>query len=123
MGIETDVTKDIRFHAGGYNNSNCRPSTYICGSYAAYNKGAWRAGSALCGFTGYHTEKKVDGETQREKQFLIAPLIVASYERKTWGLNILFVPPENLFKIFGRKVDDKNDEFKGVIGLVWKKPF
>lgn len=122
LGMETDVTQNIRFHAGGYNNSNCRPSTYICGSYSAWNSGPWKAGGALCGFTGYHKEKKVDGETERTNKFLLAPLAVVSYERKTWGLNILFLPPENLLSIFGHKPDE-TDEFKGLLGLVWKKPF
>jgi hypothetical protein len=122
IGIETDVAKDIRFHAGGYHNSNCRPSGYFCGSYTALTLGNWKAGSALCAFTGYHKEKRVDGKTEREDKELIAPLGVVSYERKTWGINILIVPPEKLLSIIGRK-SDSQEEFKGLIAFVWKKPF
>lgn len=122
LGIETDVAKNIRFHAGGYHNSNCRPSAYLCGSYAALTYGSWKAGSALCGFTGYHSEKRVNGEIQREDKVLLAPMAVAAYERKTWGLNILIVPPEKFFELFGHKADEKG-EFKGSVALVWKKPF
>lgn len=122
LGIETDVAKDIRFHAGGYHNSNCRPSTYLCGSYTPWSFGNWKSGGALCGFTGYHKEKKVNGEAEREDKVILAPLAVFSYERKTWGLNVLIVPPEKLLAIVGHKANEK-DEFKGSIGLVWKKPF
>jgi hypothetical protein len=117
LGMETDISERVRFHAGGYQNSNCRPSTYVCGSYTPWHLGNWKSGSALCGFTGYHKEKKVAGETEREDKFLLAPLLVFAYERKSWGLNILVVPPESLLGRGGE------DEFKGSVGLVWKKPF
>lgn len=122
LGYETDISKSWRFHAGGYHNSNCRPSTYLCASSALWEPGYWRLGGAICGFTGYHEERRVNGKTERENKVLIVPLPAVSYERRTWGVDILIVPPEKLFKLFGREVDEK-DQFKGSIGLVWKKPF
>lgn len=120
IGIETDITKNTRFHAGGYHNSNCRPSTYLCADYVP-QLGSFRLGGALCALTGYQKETRAAGETSRKDKVIPAPMLVLAYERKTWGLNLILVPPESLLKAFGHEPSE--DEFKGNLGLVWKKRF
>lgn len=109
LGMETDVARGVRFHAGGFQNSNCRPSTYVAMSQQLLAYKRWQLGLALGGFTGYHKEKKVNGETQYRDKIILAPLLAIAYEKKTWGFNIIGVPPK--------------DDFRGSVGIVWKKPF
>lgn len=113
VGLEHGSTW-LRGLAGLYHNSNCRPSGYIGLSAAARVWGGWRAGAAVLALTGYHSEKRVNGETVRRDKTLVAPALVAVWEGTHRGVNIGFIPPA---RWAGVKPKDDDEEFKGLVFL------
>lgn len=113
IGLEHG-SKSVRGLVGLYHNSNCRPSGYIGISAAAHFWGGWRAGGALLALTGYHSEKRVNGEAVRQDKTLLAPSLVLVWEGTHRGANIGFIPPA---RWAGVKPKDGEDEFKGLLFL------
>jgi hypothetical protein len=93
IGVEKDG-----YALGIYDNSNCRLSLYGAKSWLPLRFADWRLGAIAGGATGYGA--------------LVIPVggLAATYERKTWGANAIFIPP-------------LSESSPGVLWLQWKKPW
>lgn len=85
LGVEHGG-ETLRLIAGTYRNSLCEPSSYAGVSYAPLTWGNYRFGAASAAFTGYIHDRAV-----------LAVLAVAAYEEKRWGMNLILIPPKDLF--------------------------
>jgi hypothetical protein len=83
---------------GIFDNSNCRVSGYVAGSWRPLQLGSWKLGGIAGIVSGYN------------KTVFPAAGAAASYERKHWGVNVIYLPP------IGK-------ESGGVIWLQWKLPW
>lgn len=102
VGLEHGLGRDVRFITGSYQNSLCKPSSYLGASYMPLAlRGGLRAGAAVIAATGY----QVDRDTKRDKP-VFAVLPTLAYEGRRYGVNLVLMPPF--------------DEFKGAIGVVVK---
>src|SRR5689334_13732103 len=81
FGLEHTYTQTYGLAVGIFDNSNCRTSTYAALSYRPLRLGNWHIGGIGGLVTGYN------------KTVLPAAGAVASYERKRWGFNVLYLPP------------------------------
>lgn len=120
-GIGIEHGRKLRMHVGVYSNSDCRFSGFAGFSYSEPIGGRWRLGGAVLGFTGYHSEKKGDdGKVRREDKVKLAPMLVLGYEGKKRGINIGFIPGEQILAKLGLKDDDQGEQFKGLLFVQFK---
>lgn len=84
LGIEHGG-EAFRLIAGAYRNSLCESSSYAGVSYAPLKRGHYRFGVAGAAFTGYLDRP------------VLAVLPVLAYEERRWGMNLIILPPWDLF--------------------------
>jgi hypothetical protein len=84
LGIEHGG-ETLRMIAGAFRNSLCDSSFYAGVSYAPLKYGRYRFGVAGAAFTGYLDRP------------VLALLPVAAYEARRWGVNLILIPPQDLF--------------------------
>jgi hypothetical protein len=76
LGIEKDG-----WAGGFYDNSNCRTSWYAAKYWLPLSVGPIKAGVIAGAVSGYSTS------------LIPAGGLAATYERKTWGVNLILIPP------------------------------
>lgn len=92
IGVEHGSV-DLRFAAGGYHGSECRPVWYVGGGKTWEVSGPWRAGVAGILAAGYHKEKKgPNGERVIEDRVLPVPMLIGAYEGKFFGFDFGGIP-------------------------------
>lgn len=103
VGFEHRIRGELRFVAGGYQNSYCRASSYAGASWMPIGFGELRAGAALIAVSGYELELKRDAKKDR---LIVAPLPTLAWEGRRHGVNLVLLPP--------------HDGFRGALGVVVK---
>lgn len=99
-GVGVESGDRFRLMGGGYLNSHCDTwSFYAGGRYCVAYSGPWCAGGAVLGLTGYGSPVTA------------AAALVASYEGKRYGVNLVWFP------------NKRGDLTNGVIGLQLKRRF
>lgn len=97
IGYERAKSKHDRAQVVVFRNSNCDWSVAATQCWVPLRFGDVRGGGCVGGVTGYGAA------------VLPAGAFVATYEQKTWGVNVIMVPP------FG-------DSSPGVVWFQWKRP-
>lgn len=95
LGVERPISGTVRYALGFFDNSNCRWSTYAALAWLPLTLGNWKAGTISGAVTGYR------------ESLLPAAGAVLVYERPTWGLNLILIPPSG-------------DSSAGVLWCQWK---
>jgi hypothetical protein len=98
IGLERAKSEHDRAQVAVFRNSNCEWSVEAVKCWLPFSVLSVRAGGCAGGVTGYGTA------------VLPAGAFVATYERKSWGINLIVVPP------FG-------DASPGVLWWQLKKPW
>ena len=80
IGYERTYTQ-AAYSVGVYRNSNCRWSSYAAKAWMPVSLGYTRLGLIGGLVTGY------------ERPLTPVPGLALTYERKTWGLNLIGIPP------------------------------
>jgi hypothetical protein len=104
VGMEHSIGLDVRLIAGSYQNSYCRPSSYLGASWMPVRFLGVRFGAAVAGVTGYAIDK-----SSKKDRMAWAALPVLAWEGKRRGVNLVLLPP--------------HEEFKGGVGLQLKLRF
>lgn len=81
LGYEHSLSGNWRVSAGVYDNSNCRTSWYLAGAWLPLRYENWRLGTISGLVTGYRVSPMPAGG------------LVAAWEGKRYGLNLIFIPP------------------------------
>jgi hypothetical protein len=81
IGVEKVLSENRRLSIGAYDNSNCNTSTYAAAAWTPLHLGSVHLGVIGGLVTGYRVP------------LLPAGGMVASFERRTWGVNVIGIPP------------------------------
>ena len=82
IGVEHELNERWRFAGGYYRNSNREDSLYAAAVHVYAKRGSWRFGSLYGVVTGYESD--------------VTPMagLVASYEQRDWGFNVILFPKD-----------------------------
>lgn len=81
LGLERDLSPNWKGAVGFYDNSNCDTSAYAALIHTPLHLGRFSAGWLAGAVSGYRNS------------VLPAGGFAGTYEARTWGLNLIFIPP------------------------------